>query len=81
MKKTAILAALLLLTACTSREDVEKYAKAEGWEIYEVTGYRFFACSEDDWYHTGFRAVKDGQTITGVICSGLLFKGATLRLD
>lgn len=78
---TAI-AALFLLTGCvTSADDVRKYAEIEGWESYEVTGYRFFACSKDDWYHTGFTAVKNGKRISGVICRGLFFKGATLRLD
>lgn len=80
MKRTFLVLALLYLTACTSEDDVRKYAELEGWESYQVTGYRWFGCSKDDVYHTGFVAVKNGKRITGVICSGWL-KGATLRLD
>ncbi|MCE9566385.1 MAG: hypothetical protein K8U57_30545 [Planctomycetes bacterium] len=80
MKWIIAIAAILALTACTSPDDVRKYAEAEGWESYEVTGYRFFGCSKDDVFHTGFVAVKNGKRISGVICSGWL-KGATLRLD
>ena len=82
MKKPLLIAVILLLNACTKADDIRKYAEEQGWKSYTVTGYRWLACSKDDFYHTGFTAVtRDGKTVTGVICSGAFFKGATMRLD
>lgn len=65
----------------TDKSAVDEYAKVEGWTDVKLTGYSFFACSKDDWYHTGFEAKKNGIPIKGTVCSGLLFKGKTLRLQ
>ncbi len=72
---------LCLIAGVTSPDDVRKYAEMQEWDSYEVTGYRFTGCSKGDWYSTGFVATKDGKRFSGVVCSGLLFKGVTLRLD
>lgn len=82
MKNLLILtAAILLLAACTRAEDVQSYANEQDWKSCTVTGYRWFGCSKDDLYHTGFTAItKSGKQVSGVICSGWL-KGATMRLD
>jgi hypothetical protein len=80
MKKLIIITALLVTTACTKESDVAKYAKIEKWDSYEILGYSFFGCGEKDLFRTEFRAVKNGQEFTGIMCSGL-FKGATLRLN
>lgn len=77
--KTMTLA--LILSSCTDESSVKRYADAEGWDSYEITGFRLFACSEDDFYHTGFKATKNGRCFSGVVCRGLLFRGSTLRLD
>jgi hypothetical protein len=70
----------IMFSACTNKSDAERALKAEGFSDIEVTGYDFFACSEDDFYHTGFRAKNSkGQVVTGTVCSGLLFKNATIR--
>ena len=82
MKKIigAILLAAILFTGCTSKEDAEKALKNQGFTNVNVTGYSFFACSKDDFYHTGFTAVNpQGNTVEGTVCSGLLFKGSTIR--
>lgn len=71
----------LILSGCTDSESVKNYAEIEGWDSYEITGYNPFACSEEDFYHTGFKATKNGKTFTGTVCKGLFFRGATLRLD
>lgn len=72
---------ILILTACTDPSSVSKYAKMEGWDKYELTGYKWFSCSDDDFYSSGFKATKNGVEFTGTVCSGLLFKGSTLRMD
>lgn len=79
MRKLLIILALLL-SACTRESDVEKYAKIEGWQSYQTTGYGWFACGKDDVFATSFKAIKNGQEISGTVCSGW-FKGKTLRLD
>jgi hypothetical protein len=36
--------------------------------------------SKDDWSSTGFRATgSTGQTVTGAVTGGLIFKGYTIR--
>lgn len=62
-------------------KDIEKYARKEAWDSYEVGGYCWLGCSDSDWYQTKFKAVKDGKRFEGCVCSGLIGKGATLRLD
>jgi len=80
---TKVLTAVLLILTiqgCTNKEDAERALKAQGFTNIETTGYNIFACSEDDFYHTGFKAVNTkGQTVTGTVCSGLMFKNATIR--
>ena len=70
----------MLFTGCTSQSDAERALKAEGYENIQMTGYNILSCSEDDFYHTGFSAVNHkGRVVTGTVCSGLLFKSATIR--
>jgi hypothetical protein len=69
-----------VFTGCTSRVDAEKALTSEGMTNIKVTGYDFFACSKDDFYHTGFTAVNVlGKSVEGTVCSGLFFKGSTIR--
>jgi hypothetical protein len=68
------------LTGCTSPQDAEKALKAEGMTNIQMNGYSWFACSKDDFYHTGFTATNFlGKPVEGTVCSGLLFKGSTIR--
>lgn len=60
--------------------DVSKYAKMEEWESYKIEGYCWLGCPED-FFATQFTAIKKGHSITGCVCSGLLFKNSTLRLE
>jgi len=78
MKKLLVLL-FLAMAACTNEPEARRVAEYEGITNVEMTGYQFFSCSKDDWYHTGFRGTKNGHTIYGVVCSGILFKSATLR--
>jgi hypothetical protein len=75
-----IVAGSVGLTGCTSPQDAEKALNAEGMTNIKVTGYKFFACSRDDFYNTGFTATNSvGKNVEGTVCSGLFFKGSTIR--
>lgn len=82
MKIKIFILILLLISSCncTNEKDADRALKALGFTEVQVTGYNWFACSEDDWYHTGFKAINPkGELIYGTVCSGLLFKNSTVR--
>ena len=77
----AILAALAMVS-CTNGNGAKRLLESQGYEHVTITGYRWFGCGEGDWYHTGFEAVgPKGDIVSGVVCEGLFFKGATPRFD
>lgn len=80
--KLAFVAFLALATsACTSPETAIRILEQNGYTNIQMTGYSFFACSEDDTFATGFQATSPtGQVVEGTVCSGL-FKGATIRFN
>jgi len=70
----------LILTGCTDSNVATKALKGAGYTDVKLTGYSWFACSKDDTYHTGFIAKgPTGIEVEGTVCSGLLFKNATIR--
>lgn len=80
MKNIFLICFAVLLSACTNSDDAERALSAEGMTNIRITGYDWFACSKDDWYHTGFTATNSqGKQVSGVVCSGLIFKAATVR--
>jgi len=84
IKKITTLCVLIaigvFISGCTNRTDAERALKAEGFKDIKITGYDWFSCSEDDFYHTGFEATNhNGLRVKGTVCSGLLFKNATIR--
>lgn len=81
MKKVLLFALLALaLVGCTNAGDAREALDAQGFTDITITGYDWFACSEDDWNHTGFIATNpQGKRVSGTVCSGLLFKSATVR--
>jgi hypothetical protein len=79
MKKFLFL--LILLTACTDNSTAYRVLKNDGYTNIMFTGYSWFACSRDDFYHTGFIAVKNQNKVSGTVCSGLIFKNATIRFE
>ncbi len=72
--------AIATVSACTSKPDAVRALTAQGFTDISITGHKFFACGEDDFYSTGFVARNSqGKQVNGVVCSGLLFKSATIR--
>lgn len=81
MKKFIIMLALLGLVGCTNEKAAIKALDGAGYSNIRITGYKFFGCSEDDLYHTGFTATgPTGKPVTGVVCDAPL-KSSTIRLD
>ena len=79
MKSLAILL-IAILTACTSPEEAHRALKSAGYSNIKTGDYAWFACGEDDFYHTKFTAKNPaGMKTSGVVCSGLLFKISTIR--
>lgn len=71
----------LVLVGCTSAKDATKALTSAGFKDIEITGYDYLACSDDDTFRTGFKAVgPTGKHVEGAVCSGW-FKGATIRFE
>lgn len=80
MKKLMILSLILLCAACTSEDDARRALSSAGYTDINILGYSFFSCSKEDFFRTEFTATNyQGKTISGTVCSGLLFKDATIR--
>lgn len=83
-RRIGLLAAAVLtmaLSGCTDSNGTVKALTQAGYTNIETTGYTFFGCDKNDFYHTGFKAVgPTGVEVEGVVCSGV-FKGKTIRLD
>lgn len=68
------------LAGCSNNEDAQRALSGAGYKNIQTQGYAFFACGKDDFYSTEFTATNPaGQNVSGTVCSGLLFKGATIR--
>lgn len=73
-------ALMLAVSACTNSEDAHRALRNSGYTDIQTGDYAFFACGRDDFYHTKFTAKnQQGQFVSGVVCSGLFLKGATVR--
>jgi len=85
MKRFALIAAVLLLSACTDEKGATRALSGEGFHDIKITGWRLFGCASgrdsSDTFKTGFEAVgPTGVRVTGVVCGGWL-KGSTVRFD
>lgn len=70
----------LFFLSCTNPSGAKEALEAEGFENVQITGFKWFSCSKDDFFHTGFTATgRNGKPISGTVCEGLLFKGRTIR--
>ncbi len=72
--------AFFCMTGCTDSKGTRRILKTTGYGHIQITGYRFFSCSETDVFATGFKATKNNQPISGVVCRGWL-KKSTIRYD
>lgn len=83
MKKILMMAVLALsLSACTDPDNATKVLENNGYTDIQMTGYSWFGCSEDDFFHTGFKAHSPAnKTVEGAVCSGMFFKNSTIRFD
>ncbi|MCR9254722.1 MAG: hypothetical protein NXI16_01350 [Alphaproteobacteria bacterium] len=82
MNRTLIAAvAMLGLAACDDPSGAKRALEGQGLEVVKVGGWSMFGCGEGDTYSTKFKATRDGKTYTGVVCSGLVGKGSTVRFD
>lgn len=82
MKTTVAILLALSLIGCTRPDSATRVLQDAGYSDIKITGYRWFACGEDDTMHTGFEAKgPTGRRVTGIVCEGLLFKASTIRLD
>lgn len=70
---------VLPLSSCTDEPTATRILSQEGYEEITLTGYQWLACGRDDFFHTGFVAIKNNKAIEGTVCSGLFFKNATIR--
>lgn len=83
MKKILIvLAAVIMISGCTDADNAHRILENNGYSNIQITGYNLFGCSEDDFQHTGFTATgPTGKTVSGTVCSGILFKNSTVRFQ
>ncbi|ANT40444.1 hypothetical protein KMI12_121 [Klebsiella phage KMI12] len=82
MKKILITALAFMMIGCTDADNATRVLENAGFTEVDITGYKFFSCSEDDFQHTGFKAVgPTGKTVKGTVCSGIFLKNSTIRFE
>ena len=80
MKHLLLIMTCLILISCTNEKDANKALESFGFTDIEMTGFKWFACSDSDFYHTGFTALNPQKNkVNGTVCSGLFFKNSTVR--
>lgn len=60
--------------------DFARLMRQEAITEAQPVSVSLFSCGEGDGFATGFRGIKNGQPVKGVICSGI-FKSNTIRYD
>lgn len=71
----------LVFAGCNDPDSATRILRNDGYENIVICGTNWVSCGEGDWFRTCFKAKKNGNEITGTVCSGLLFKGHTVRVD
>ena len=81
MTRLTLILILALSLGCTDADHTVDLLQANGFTEIETTGYKFFSCSQDDFYQTGFVATsRSGVEVEGTVCCGI-FKSCTIRFD
>lgn len=78
------IATIVFIFACgqSDPKNATRILEAQGYKNVEITGFSPFGCNERDWYKTKFKAEKrSGYEITGVVCTGLIIRNSTIRID
>lgn len=82
MKLLYIIVLSALMSACTNPKDAKKALESMGFTDIKITNYKWLACSDQDFYHTGFIATNvQGKQVTGTVCSGIFFRNSTVRFS
>lgn len=77
-----LLVTCFLVIGCTNNPDATRILQENGYKDIQMTGYNFFSCGRDDFYHTGFIAKSpSGNNVKGTVCSGAFFKNSTIRFE
>lgn len=80
--KFVLIAMVLFYAGCTQPDKAHRVLSGAGYTDIRLDGYDFFACAKDEAYHDKFTAKgPNGQSVSGVVCSGLLFKSSTIRFN
>lgn len=80
LKRLALVAALLLVPACTDEDATRSTLGKAGYTHVQTTGYSWGECGKDDNTATGFVATNPlGQRVEGTVCCGFWLKGCTIR--
>jgi hypothetical protein len=76
---TVMLIVMCTTNACTDDNKTVHTLNDAGYSNIHTTGYTFFGCGEQDYYHTTFTALNPaGKNVSGIVCCGIL-KGCTIR--
>ena len=83
MNKSIIAGMMVIaLAGCTDPKQAQKSLSGAGYTDIKITGYSWFSCSKDDTFSTGFVAKgPTGVSVEGAVCSGMLFKNSTIRIN
>ncbi|VVE90292.1 hypothetical protein [Pandoraea bronchicola] len=82
MRLVALAALLALLSACTDPDTARRALEGAGYTDVRIGGYSYFGCSEKDSFSTAFTAKgPTGVPVSGAVCSNVIFKNATIRLN
>lgn len=74
---------LFILSSCTDEKGAKNALLDAGYHPIEVGGYGYWDCSKDDNVATRFKAYSpdSSRIVSGCVCSGIIGKGKTIRLD
>lgn len=80
MKYLGFLFLVVMLAGCSNSSDARRALDAAGMTNIQTHGWAPFACGEGDFFSTKFTATNpQGKQVSGAVCSGLIFKNATIR--
>ena len=72
--------AACMTSGCSSSADAQSALTKAGFTDITTQGWSPLSCSDDDTFSTKFTATNPrGERVSGVVCSSLLIKNATIR--